>query len=480
MLLALLMVPLGAALLALALPTDRLRAALLPVGGAVQLGLVLLALRLPETVSLGGWLALDGLGRLILLVVSVLFFFSAIYTPRYLAQHAAHSNRVFVAGMFAFLAMMTLVSEAHHLGLMWVAIEATTLTSAPLIYFEKSPRSLEATWKYLVLCSVGIAIALLGTFFLAYSALQVGLSPSLALSDLLRDAPHLSRPWLHTAFVLLIVGYGTKMGLAPMHAWLPDAHSEAPSPVSALLSGALLNCAFLAILRFFQICGAAHDAGFARHLMILLGLVSIAVAAVFMIRQRDYKRMLAYSSIEHMGILVLGVGIGGAAVFGALLHVINNGLTKGVLFLSAGNIHLAYGTKEARGVTGALRRIPISAALFLIGFLAITGAPPFGPFLSEFTIVRAAFARGRYAVVTAFLVLSFVILVGMGATVLSMVHGSPPGEDSANEIRPVREPASTVWPIVGLASLVLLLGVFVPGPLANLLHHAASLVEVSR
>jgi hydrogenase-4 component F len=237
---------------------------------------------------------------------------------------------VFCACLLTFDAMLALIAESHHLGLMWVGLEAATLSTAPMLYFNHSQRSLEAVWKYLLIGSVGIALALLGSLFLAYSALRVELAPSLLLEDLLRDAPRLSKPWLHSAFVILFVGYGTKMGLAPMHTWKPDAYGEAPGIVGTLLAGGLTNCAFLAIVRFSRICHAAGDGVFARHLMLPMGLLSMAVAGAFMARQRDFKRMLAYSSVEHMGILMVGLGLGGAGVFGALLHMINNGLTKGV------------------------------------------------------------------------------------------------------------------------------------------------------
>ena len=474
MALALILVPLAMAALALAVPSDRVRPYLLPIAGAAHLGLVIAALWRPDRITLGRWLVLDSLGKLVLGFVSVLFFLCAIYARGYLAQHAGRKNRFFCACLLAFLAMMSLITESHHLGLMWVALEANTLASAPLVYFNRTARSIEATWKYLVVGSVGIAIALLGSFFLAYSALRSGLETSLFLEDLVRGATHLSRPWLHAAFILLFVGYGTKMGLAPMHTWKPDAYGEAPGLVGALLAGGLTSCAFLAVLRFFQICGAAGEAPFARQMMIALGLLSMAVAGVFMARQRDYKRMLAYSSVEHMGILVLGVGIGGAGVFGALLHLLNNGLTKGVLFLSAGNIHRAFGSKLTDDVRGALRVVPASAALFLAGFFAITGSPPFGPFLSEFTILRAAITSGRFAIAGAFLVMLIIIFIGMGSTVVAVVQGKPP--EPATERR-FGDTALTVAPIVVFLALVLMLGLFVPAPLTRLLGDAAALVE---
>ena len=200
----------------------------------------------------------------------------------------------------------------------------------------------------------------------------------------------LDKSWLEAAFILLLVGYGTKMGLAPMHTWKPDAYGEAPGVVGALLAGVVTNCAFLALLRIHHICQAAGESPYTGRLMIFIGLLSMAVAAVFMVGQRDIKRMLAYSSVEHMGILVIGAGIGGPAMFGALLHMINNGMTKGVLFLSAGNIHRAYGSKTTDEVRGAMSVLPLSGTLFLLGFFAITGSPPFGPFVSEFTILNGA------------------------------------------------------------------------------------------
>ncbi len=325
---------------------------------------------------MGGWLLLDPLGKLILGFLSVLFFLCSLYAPGYLALRADRPNRVFCANFFVVQAMMTLVALSHHLGLMWVAMEATTLVTAPLLYFNHNARSLEATWKYLLIGSVGIALALLGSFFLAYASLKSGLESTLLFDQLVKDAPLLSPPWLHAAFVLLFIGYGTKMGLAPMHTWKPDAYGEAPGIVGTVLAGGVTSCAFLAILRVYQICRAGADSEFAGELMVFMGLLSMAIAAVFMVRQRDFKRMLAYSSVEHMGILVLGIGIGGLAVYGALLHLINNGLTKGVLFLSAGNIHRAYGSKLTDNVRGAIVRVPLSASLFLAGFLAVTGSPP--------------------------------------------------------------------------------------------------------
>ena len=367
----LILVPLVMALLTFSLPWDRWRPWLIPLGAIGHLGLVIIAIAQPRDAppitGLGGWLLLDALGKLVLGLLSVLFFLCSLYAPGYLALRSERPNRVFCANLLMVQAMMTLVTLSHHLGLMWVAMEATTLASAPLLYFNHNARSLEATWKYLLIGSVGISLALLGSFFLAYSALKAGLESTLLFDQLIREAPQLSRPWLHAAFVLLFVGYGTKMGLAPMHTWKPDAYGEAPGIVGTLLAGGVTSCAFLSILRVYQICRVGPEGDFARRIMVIMGLFSMAIAAVFMVRQRDFKRMLAYSSVEHMGILVLGIGLGGLAVYGALLHLLTNGLTKGVMFLSAGNIHRAYGSKRT-DVRGAFERLPLSGGLFLVGF----------------------------------------------------------------------------------------------------------------
>jgi hydrogenase-4 component F len=477
MALLLVLFPLLMAGLTFAVPSNRWRPWLLPLGAAVELGLVAWAIFDPAggEPQLDRALRLDELGKVVLGFLSVLFLLCSLYAPGYLALRAERDNRVLCSSLFVGQAMMALVTLSHHLGLMWVAMEATTLASAPSIYFSRSARSLEATWKYLLVCSVGIALALFGSFFLAYSSLRAGLkleSP-LLFEELSQHAGELSAPWLHAAFVLLFVGYGTKMGLAPMHTWKPDTYGEAPGLVGTLLAGGVTSCAFVAILRVYQICRAGPEAEFARELMIVMGLLSMAVAAVFLVRQRDFKRMLAYSSIEHMGILVLGVGIGGLAVYGALLHLLNNGLTKGVLFLSAGNIHRAYGSKLTDHVSGALRRVPLSGGLFLAGFLAITGSPPFGPFVSEFTIASAALGGGQFLTGGLFLLLLGVVFIGMGATVLSVVQGRP-AEDAPPD--GFRDSFRTGAPIVLFLALVLLLGVYVPPPLESLLHDAAGLL----
>jgi hydrogenase-4 component F len=269
------------------------------------------------------------------------------------------------------------------------------------------------------------------------------------------------------------VGYGTKMGLAPMHTWKPDAYGEAAGMVGFLMSGTLTSCAFLSLVRVTQVCQAAQQIDFARPLFVLIGLMSMGVAAAFMLGQQDYKRMLAYSSVEHMGILSLGLGLGGLATYGAFLHLLNNGLAKGVLFLTAGNIHRRYRSKSVSQVSGLFRTLPLSGGLFMAGFIAITGSPPFGIFISEFTILRSAMADGKWIVVALFLSFLAVIFVAMGQVVLSMTLGEAPKAE--NYSGPGDSTLTTITPCL-LIAVVFLLGIYIPSWLDQSLQMAVQLV----
>ena len=469
--LALIIIPLIAALVALVMPSESVRPYVVAVAGLLHFGVALFV----RNGDAYGWLAVDPLGHLVLIVVSLLFALCSIYGIGYLHFRAERPNRIFCVCLLTFLAMASIITLAQHLALMWVAVEGATLSTAVLIYFNQNARSLEAAWKYLLIGSVGIALALLGSLFVAYAALHgAGGEADLIFSSLLQHAGVLSRPWLRAGFVLLLVGYGTKMGLAPMHTWKPDAYGEAPGIIGALSAGGMTNCAFLAVLRVYRVLQAAGEGAFARELFVVIGLLSMAVAAIFMAGQRDFKRMLAYSSVEHMGILVLGIGVGGLAVLGALLHMINNALTKVVLFLSAGNIHRAYGSKRVDDVTGALRRLPLSATLFLAGFLAVTGSPPFGPFISEFTILNGAMMRREYAAASLFLIFLMIIFIGMGATVLRVVQGptSPAGERTT-----YRDGFWKTAPMFTALALTVVMGVWIPEPVYTFVERAARMLE---
>jgi len=463
--------------IAFAYPSNRRRPVALLAGAAVHAAGVAALLAAPGEEVPGRWLALDAIGKVALGTTTVLFLAAAVYAQGYLARREDRDNRVFVGGLLVLLGAMTTVALSHHLGLSWVAIELTTLTTAPLIYFNHNARSLEAAWKYLLIGSLGIALALLGTFFLALSGAGPGGPRSLLVEELVAAGPLLSRPWVRAAFVFLLVGYGTKMGLAPLHSWKPDAYGEAPGLLGALLAGGVTNFAFISIARVFQVTRAAGEEAFARDALVGLGLLSIALAAVFVVGQRDFKRMLAYSSVEHMGILALGIGLGGGAAAGAFFHLVNNGLTKGVVFLSAANIHRSFGSKRIDEVRGAGRRLPVSGPLFLAGFLAITGSPPFSPFFSEFAILNGAFGAGRWVVGGLFLAFLAVIFVGMGATVLAVVQGDPEG---APQVPGTGDSWLTAGPPLALIVVVLLLGLFLPQGLRDLFTSAGALVGGGR
>jgi hydrogenase-4 component F len=471
------LLPLAAALAAALIPSNRLRPLVIPVAGLLHTALVLQIVFFPGHYPPGAMIGLDALGRLILLVVSLLFAASSLYAIGYFRTHPTWSNRIFIICLLIFLGAVSLATASRHLGLLWVAVEATTVASAPLIYFNRNRLSIEATWKYLLLCSVGIALAMLGLLFVAYAGLHGGGEPWLQIDEMLANATFLSKPWLRAGFVFLLVGFGAKMGLAPLHTWKPDAYGEAPGLVGGLLSGGLTSVAFLAILRTMQIMTAAGEQAIARQFLLALGLLSMVFAAIFVIRQRDIKRMLAYSSVEHMGILAIAITMGKLATYGAMFHVMCNALTKGALFMSAGNIHRYFGSKRMCETQGAVNVLPWSATLFLAGFLAITGSPPFAPFLSEFTILRGIFSTGHVALGLAFIGLLAVIFIGMSNTVIAVALGPFVEEQISSDA--IGESFLTVFSPLLLMAAVLVLGFYLPEPLRTLFHDAANLLEVA-
>jgi hydrogenase-4 component F len=479
MLWILLAVPFLGAVLCFLVSSDRLRRGLLVAVPWIHLGLAVAWWGADPGCPPEAWLGMDDLSLVFLLITDLLFALVSPALPGYLASHELPLGRnrrgsretLFSALVLAFLGTMTLALAGRHMGIFWMAIEATTLASTPLIAYQRSSRSLEAAWKYLLICSVGIAMALIGNTALAVSA---GFSPQtrdlpLTFQGLARHASLLQLRWLKGGFAFLLVGYGTKMGLAPMHTWLPDAHSEAPSPVSALLSGTLLNCAFLGILRTQAILARTDGAAYANGLMVAFGALSMVLAGGFLVGQRDYKRLLAYSSIENMGLLALAAGA--SAPFGALLHAVNHSLVKGMLFLTAGNLLVLYHSKSTEEVRGILRTFPLTGWLWLAGFLAICGIPPFGSFVSEWTILTALGRGGHWGLLALVLSVLGVVFVGIWKTLIPMVYGEPgsPPPAMTDSLRSHLSP-------LALGAAALLMGLWIPQPLTRLLERAAAIL----
>ncbi len=463
-------------LLALIIPDGHGRPWLLPLGCALNFSAVISCWKIPPS-PLSGWLGLDELSLIVLSLVALIFLISSLYSVEYLRLRRERPNRLFTFCLFLTLSALNLVSLSRQMGLLWMGMEMTTLATAPLIYFNRNEKSLEATWKYLMMSSLGIGFALLGTFFLSAAALASPLKGnSLSLDALLAQGPALSSQWLKGAFILLLVGYGTKMGLSPLHFWKPDAYGESPGLVGAILSGAVIAAPFLGILRAFQICVRAGLGDFCRGLWLLMGLLSIGTAAIFMIRQRDFKRMLAYSSVEHMGILALGAGLGPLGLFASLLHLINHGLSKALLFLSAGNLHRAFGGKTLEHAQGSLKRAPISAILFLLGFIAISGIPPFSPFISEFSILRAATNTHHLFIALSLVGILSLVFIGMANTVIPVVYGNTlEGKNPSLPEKAERFPFMLAAPILFLI-LIIVLGLWLPPDLKIHLQEATKIL----
>ncbi len=361
---------------------------------------------------------LDILSAFFIFVIAVVTFAAALYSIGYIDKDIRQGiltekkARVYYVLSNLFCCSMFFVPAVNNLGLLWVAIEMTTLISAFLVGFYNSKESIEAAWKYIIICSVGIIFALLGTIIFSYAFLVSTGTKSLNWSDMVTSAASMDINMLKIAFIFILVGYGTKAGLAPMHTWLPDAHSQAVAPISALLSGVLLKTAVYAILRFGIIVIKGVGFAYFSHLMVLLGLISLVVSSGFILVQKDLKRLLAYSSIEHIGIISIGFGLGApAAVAGAAVHILNHAVAKSLMFFGAGNIVSTYKNHNIHVIRGVMKVLPFSGFMVLMGVFALTGFPPFSIFISEIFIIIAAFSSGSYWI-AALLLLFLTVIFG--------------------------------------------------------------------
>jgi len=480
---AILALPL-AAVLATLVDGWRLARIVTVLAGTAALGLAValgIAVEHGRTlVAADGWLRLDSLGAVFLLATGFLYAMAALFSVGYLGVEQGHNDfETFARRYYALLNLfgwsMLAVPLAADFGTLWVAVELTTIVSALLVAIDRTDAALEASWKYVLIASSGLGIALLSIIVLYATGTHV-LGPAYVprFARFLAHAGGLSRDAVRLAFVVAVVGFGTKAGFVPVHTWLPDAHSEAPAPVSALLSGSLLSAAFYAILRFFQVAVAAGQRSFAEHVLIVFGVLSLVVASFFVLRQGNFKRLLAYSSIEHMGVIALGVGFGAPlAVAGALLHVITHASAKGLAFLGTGSLVRGYDTKEVEGMTGAGTAMPWTGPMFMAAALALCGLPLSGVFRSEFEIVCGGFAQSQYVGVALLIVFVNVAFFGIlwhaGRMVLTpAAAGAPQGERSA-------------WMVAGMVGclvVVLALGVHLPGELSALLQNASHRLAV--
>jgi len=476
-------VPFAAGVAAIVVPWRRaigwLCTAAIGVVLGCGIGLATRVVHGPPVIALGGVLRVDALSAFMVIVIGAIGVLATWQSVRYLAAEieAGRSSRrhaslygVLVQG---FITAMLLAVLAGNVGIMWVAVEATTIITTFLVGYRQTRGALEASWKYIAICSVGIAMAFLGTVLVYLAALHVGhhRHANLDWTSLMAVSHHLDPGVMRLAFALLVLGYGTKVGLAPMHSWLPDAHSQAPAPVSALMSGVLLSVAFYALLRFKAITDGALGMGFPRALLVAAGLLSLAVAASLLITQRDYKRMLAYSSMENMGLLALGAAAGSPlAIAAVLLHILGHGLAKGVLFLTSGEILHAEGSSEIAQVRALLARRPALGGIFGFGLIALLGFPPFSLFISELNMLRAELQVGLGWAGALSLVFVAVIFGAVMSHGRHLLLGSGPVGEKVHST-----PAFVTVPLVGALVLCALLGI-VAWPLDSLLHAAAHVV----
>ncbi len=419
----------------------------------------------------------DSLSAFMVVVIGTVSLLATLFTPRTMRQEitsgvtTARYARHYVVLMQVFITCMLSAVLTANLGVLWVSIEATTIATTFLVSHRRTDGAFEASWKYVILCSIGIALAFLGTVLIYYAQLHASgpvHTSSLDWTSVMSVAHHLDPNVTRLAFALLVVGYGTKVGLVPMHSWLPDAHSQAPAPVSALMSGVLLTVAFYGLLRFRAVAAAALGPAFPRALLLVVGIASLLLATVMLIAQRDLKRMLAYSSIEHMGLLAIGAAVGTPlAIAAVLLHILGHGITKSVLFLSSGEIYHLEGTTEIAKISGLLARRPTLAGIFGFGILSLVALPPFSLFVSELTMARAEVDAGLWWAVAISLVCLSVIFAALTRHARQILMGTPSPDAAPSSLA-----TSVAAPLITALGACVALGVL-SWPLQSLLTHAA-------
>lgn len=396
------------------------------------------------------------------LILSVIFIAVSIYNCGYSKNLTFSDKKMMHYGVMLLLFVLSMTGSilSNNLGLAWIFIEGTTLASAYLIYFNKTKHSIEAAWKYVFICSIGIALAFVGIILLTVAE---GNLNSLNYSDLLNNAESFNHFWLNVSFVFILFGIGTKMGLAPVHFWLPDAHAEAPSPISALLSATLLNCAFLVILNIYKVVVAANCFAYAKIVLFVMGFLSLFITAVFLYHTTNYKRMLAYSSIENMGILAIATALGGIAYYALIIHIIGHSLIKASYFLSSGNILELFETKRIKSTRGLIDVDKKTAWLWIVSFLGICAFPPSLLFISEFLTVKAMLIQKHYILCVLFLFLLTIILYSMAKTVIKMVFGEKSEEKFEIAKKNISKITFSMYaPQIILLTFAFVLGIYMP------------------
>jgi len=483
--LALLIVPLAAGLICAVLPRAAARASTVLSGLACfALVLALVPAAAHRDLTYLSYLRVDAVSAVFLLATGFLYAAVAVYSVGYLKQHEDLYARRFYAGLNLFGWAMLAAPLMSSLALLWIAVEVTTIVSALLVAIEDTDGAAEAAWKYVLIASAGLGLGLLATVFAYFAGAQVlGEHYNLAIEPLIHVAGRLPATPVRLAFLLALLGYGTKAGLFPVHTWLPDAHSEAPTPVSALLSGSLLAVSFYAILRYYQFTAAALGSGFPRDALLAFGLASLLLAALYVFGQRDIKRLLAYSSIEHMGILAVGVSFGApVALAGVMLHVLAHAAAKANAFMGAGVLVAKYGTKQISAMRGALDVLPWSGPLFLLAVFALSALPPSGIFRSEFQIVAGGLGGGHYAAAAVLVVLVTVAFFGLTTASTRILFSRAPRSLSAAAAVPGRgEPSAwMVVPVVAGIVALFILGLHPPGELTGLISRAVTQLGAAR
>lgn len=421
------------------------------------------------------WLTCDALGALVLVLVALVGFTAAVFSWGYIKTepHSVHDVQRYYWLYNLFLLSMLAVPLLANVALMWIAVELTTLLSAFLVGYEDTPEALEAAWKYVVLTTLGAVLALLGFLILYWGSRTAGLQPFTWLG-LVDAAPRMQQALLWPAFLLILVGFGTKVGLVPMHTWLPDAHSQAPASICALLSGVETTTVLYVVLRLFPVVAGAPGLD-ARPWFIGFGLVSVGVATLLLIYVRDFKRMFAFSTVEHMGIILVAAGLGGAdAHFGAAYQMTGHALAKSFCFFAAGMTAMTIGTQDIGSVRGLIRSSPLVAIALIAGGFAIAGAPPFAIFVSELVILKAGLTSGQFFVVGLLAVFVVVAFCAVMYHVNDMVFGAPDYDSARSGVVAKTMPASCKATLALAATPLLAVGLYVPQPLQDLLRAAAA------